>query len=119
MSTATVWQPLTLWKNWPGIALASVIALAATFLSSTYGGPQLMYALFFGLAFHFLSQDPTCKPGIEFCSKTVLRLGVALLGARITFAQILSLGIAPIAIAISALLATICFGWLLAKLLKR
>ncbi|MFD2271286.1 putative sulfate exporter family transporter [Undibacterium arcticum] len=74
---------------------------------------------FFGLAFHFLSQDPTCQPGIEFCSKVLLRTGVALLGVRITLAQIVSVGIAPLAIVIGALLATIGFGYLLSKWLKR
>lgn len=113
------WRPATLRKNWPGIAISAVIALAASFVSSSYGGPQLLYALFFGLAFHFLSQDATCRPGIEFCSKTLLRTGVALLGARITFAQIASLGFAPIVMVVCAVTLTILFGWLLAKWLKR
>lgn len=42
--------------------------------------PQLLYASFLGLAFHFLSKDATCQPGIKFCSKILLRTGVALLG---------------------------------------
>ena len=113
------WRPATLRQNWPGIAISMVIALAASFVSATYGGPQLLYALFFGIAFHFLSEDPTCRPGIEFCSKTLLRTGVALLGARITFDQIKSLGIQPILVVIGAVLATILFGWALSKWLKR
>src|SRR3977135_2359178 len=98
MTIATVWHPAAMRRSWPGVAVATVIALAATYVSTSYGGPQLLYALFFGLAFHFLSQDATCRPGIEFCSKTVLRTGVALLGAKITFAQIESLGVKPLLI---------------------
>lgn len=113
------WRPATLRKNWPGISISVVIALAASFVAATYGGPQLLYALFFGLAFHFLSQDATCRPGIDFCSKTLLRTGVALLGARITFTQITSLGAAPIAIVLCAVTVTILFGLVLAKWLKR
>jgi uncharacterized integral membrane protein (TIGR00698 family) len=95
------------------------IALSATFISTSYGGPQLLYALFFGLAFHFLSKDVTCQPGIEFSSRILLRTGVALLGARITFEQIASVGIAPLAIVIGSLFATLGFGYLLAKWLGR
>ncbi|MFC7518131.1 YeiH family protein [Herbaspirillum sp. GCM10030257] len=117
--TLSMWRPATVRKNWPGIAIAIVIALAASFISDTYGGPQLLYALFFGLSFHFLSQEASCKPGIDFCSKTVLRIGVALLGARVTFGQIESMGIRPILIVIAAVLITILFGYVLAFKLRR
>lgn len=116
---ASPWRPSALRRSWPGASIAIVIALAASFVSTTYGGPRLLYALFFGLAFHFLSEEPTCRPGIEFCSKTVLRMGVALLGARITVEQIISLGLAPIAIAAGAVALTLCFGWVLSKWLGR
>jgi len=119
MNLLSVWHPTVLRKCWPGIAMAGVIALAATFVSDSYGGPQLLYALFFGLAFHFLARDPVCQPGIEFCSRTILRTGVALLGARITFDQIASLGVAPIAMVLGAVAATLLFGWLLARRLGR
>ena len=99
----------------PGCALAGVIAMAATLVSTLHGGPQLLYALFFGVAFHFLSSDPKAKPGIEFCSRTVLRLGVGLLGARITGAQIAGLGWSTAAIVIGAVLTTLFLGYLLGK----
>ncbi len=66
--------------------------MAATFVSKVHGGPQLLYALFFGVAMHHLSMDPRSRPGIEFCARTVLRFGVGLLGARITADQIVALG---------------------------
>lgn len=113
------WRPAALKNSWPGISIVIVISMAASFISATYGGPQLLYALFFGMAFHFLSQARNCRPGIEFCSKTLLRTGVALLGARITLNQIASLGLTTIAVVIFAVLLTILFGWALAKLLRR
>lgn len=118
-SAVAIWRPRAVLRSWPGVAIALVIALSATFISSNYGGPQLLYALFFGLAFHFLASDPTCKPGIEFCSKVLLRTGVALLGARITFNQIASVGVTPLLIVVGGLVATLGFGYLLAKWLKR
>jgi uncharacterized integral membrane protein (TIGR00698 family) len=119
MNIFSVWHPTVLRKCWPGMAIAIVISLAATFVSDSYGGPQLLYALFFGLAFHFLAHDPVCQPGIEFSSRTLLRTGVALLGARITFGQIASLGVAPIVMVLCAVAATMLFGWLLARRLGR
>jgi uncharacterized integral membrane protein (TIGR00698 family) len=99
----------------PGVALAGVVALAATFVSTLHGGPQFLYALFFGVAFHYLSQDVKAKPGIEFCARTVLRLGVGLLGARITAAQIAGLGWSTALIVIAAVVSTIFCGLLLGR----
>ncbi|HXQ15143.1 MAG TPA: YeiH family protein [Caulobacteraceae bacterium] len=114
-------------EAWPGVALtqqvypgflvAATIAVASTWLSQHYTAPVMLFALLFGMAFHFLHEEGRCVAGIEFSSKAVLRLGVALLGARITAAQILSLGLMPIATVIVAVLTTITFGFLVAKLL--
>lgn len=103
----------------PGAMVCVVIALAATFLSEHYGGPQLLYALLIGLAFHFLITHPQIKTGIDFCGRTLLRLGVALLGARITFEQISHLGVATGVLIALALACTIGFGMLLARWLGR
>ncbi|QFZ86224.1 putative sulfate exporter family transporter [Variovorax paradoxus] len=99
----------------PGVALAGVVALAATFVSTLHGGPQFLYALFFGVAFHYLSQDAKAKPGIEFCARGVLRLGVGLLGARITATQIVGLGWSTALIVIAAVVTTLLCGVLLGK----
>ncbi len=101
----------------PGIGLSGVIAMAATLVATLHGGPQLLYALFFGVAFHFLSYDPKIKPGIEFCSRTVLRLGVGLLGARITASQIMGLGWSTAAIVIAAVVTTLLCGVFLGRAL--
>jgi len=94
----------------PGAALATVIALAATFVSSMHGGPQFLYALFMGVAFHYLSQETRTRPGIEFCARTILRLGVGLLGVRITIDQIQALGW-TVALSVAAgVVTTLLFG---------
>lgn len=119
MNFFSTWSPSAFIRNWPGIAISSVIALAATYVSSSYGGPQLLFALFFGLAFHFLSQNEQCRPGIEFCSKILLRTGVALLGARVTIPQIVSLGWTTVGLVLIAVASTILVGWGLARFLRR
>ncbi len=104
---------------WPGLLTAITIALAATFVSEHQGGPQLLYALFFGMAFNFASNGEKVKAGIDFTSRQVLRFGVALLGARITFEQISGLGTIPILMVIGGVVLTILFGATLGKLLGR
>lgn len=99
----------------PGVLVCLVIALAATFVSEHYGGPQLLYALLIGLAFHFLNGDPRVVQGINFCGRTVLRVGVALLGARITFAQVAELGVQTGVLMVLAVLLTIVCGLVLAR----
>jgi uncharacterized integral membrane protein (TIGR00698 family) len=103
----------------PGLAMAIVLALAATFVSEHYGGPQFLFALLFGMAFHFLSTDPRMRPGIEFAARTVLRFGVGLLGVGITLGQMIALGAAPTLLVVAAVLSTIAFGAFLGRMLKR
>lgn len=99
----------------PGLIIAALVALAASWLSEHYRAPVMLFALLLGIAVNFLSQDPRCRPGIEFASRTILRLGVALLGMRITFDQIQSLGFGVLAVTAIAVILTIVCGWLLAR----
>lgn len=99
----------------PGAAPAAVIALAATVASTLHRDPQLLLALFFGVAFHCLSHDPAARPGIEFCARHLPRIGVGLLGARITAEQLASLGWAAAALVIAGVVSTIFRGLLLAR----
>jgi uncharacterized integral membrane protein (TIGR00698 family) len=103
---------------YPGVLAALTVGLAATLLSDHYTAPVMLFALLIGMAFHFLHEEGRAIPGIEFSSKAVLRVGVALLGARITFDQIAGLGIGPIAIVLAGVASTIGFGLLAARALK-
>ena len=68
----------------PGILASAVLAIAAAFLSQHYGAPVMLLALLLGMAMNFLAREGPCVRGIEFTARAVLRLGVALLGLRIT-----------------------------------
>jgi uncharacterized integral membrane protein (TIGR00698 family) len=94
----------------PGVLASLLVAIAATFLSERYGGPVMLFALLLGMAFHFLSQEGRCVPGIELASKRILRIAVGLLGAQITFAEIMSLGVTPVITVVGAVILTILFG---------
>jgi len=99
----------------PGVFIAGLVALAASWLSEHYKTPVMLFALLLGIALNYLSQDPRCKPGLDFASRSVLRLGVALLGARITLAQVQSLGAAALLLTAGAVVLTILCGMLLAR----
>jgi uncharacterized integral membrane protein (TIGR00698 family) len=101
----------------PGLLASGTIALAATWLAQHYNSPVMLFALLLGMAFHFLHEEGRCIAGIEFSSKSLLRLGVALLGVRITVAQILDLGIGPLLTVVAGVVSTIALGMVAARLL--
>ena len=100
---------------YPGVLVAGTIALASTWLALQYTAPVMLFALLFGMAFHFLHEEGRCVAGIEFSSRTVLRTGVALLGVKITLTQIASLGLLPVATVIIGVASTILLGLGLAR----
>jgi uncharacterized integral membrane protein (TIGR00698 family) len=91
----------------PGVIASIVIAAAASFLSEHYGAPVMLFALLLGMSMNFLSTQDQCRPGVEFAARGVLRLGVALLGTRITLGQIASLGWRPVALVVVTVAITI------------
>jgi uncharacterized integral membrane protein (TIGR00698 family) len=100
----------------PGVLACVVVAAAATFLSEHYGAPVMLFALLLGLAMNFLSGDGPCAAGIGFTARTVLRLGVALLGLRITVGQIAELGWQPMGIVVVSIALTIGVSMGLARM---
>jgi uncharacterized integral membrane protein (TIGR00698 family) len=100
---------------WPGLLAALVIAAAAAFLADHYSGPVMLFALLLGMAMNFLSDVDRCKPGIGFAGRTVLRLGVALLGFRITLWEIAELGWEPVALVVAVVTLTIMLSVWMAR----
>lgn len=92
---------------WPGLIASVIIAAAAAFLADHYGGPVMLFALLLGMAMNFLGEVDTCRKGIGFTSRTVLRIGVALLGFRLTLGEIAALGWHPVLLVVAAVTLTI------------
>lgn len=101
----------------PGLTATLIVAMAAGFLADHYGSPALLFALLLGLSLSFLSEDGKCDVGINFAATTGLRWGVALLGFRIAFDQIIDLGLTPVLILTGALALTIASGLILSRLM--
>ena len=102
----------------PGLLVAALVAMAAAFLGGHYKGSMLLFALLLGLALHFLSEDRRCAAGIQFASSTVLRIGVALLGLRLTIDHVVTLGWQTVLALMVSVGLTIALGLLLARLFK-
>ena len=103
----------------PGILICVTIATAAQFLAQHYGAPQMLFALLLGMAFHFLTEEGPCRNGIHFSANTLLRFGVALLGLRITFEQVINLGLDTVVLLIGGLIMTLIFGIGASKIMGR
>ncbi|WPY94189.1 putative sulfate exporter family transporter [Limimaricola variabilis] len=91
----------------PGLALAALVAMAAQFLSEHYGAPAMLMAILLGIALAFLSEEPRSAPGIAFASRGLLRIGVALLGVRISTGMVQELGPGLLGLIAGGVLATI------------
>jgi uncharacterized integral membrane protein (TIGR00698 family) len=101
----------------PGVIASVVVAAAAAYLSEHYHAPVMLMALLLGMAVGFLADaDSRTKPGIEFAARQILRIGVALLGLRITLEQILALGWSPLLMVVGSVVLTILLSVLLARL---
>ena len=99
----------------PGLLLSATIALAVRFVSDRLGGPAMLYALLFGMAFNFLCEDERFARGIRFASRNILRFGVALLGLRITTGDAMELGWPVLVLIVASVVATILIGGLIGR----
>ena len=79
----------------PGLAVCGTASLAAAWLSEHYHFPIILLGLLVGLSLSFLGQDPRMHRGLDFASRTFLRIGIVVLGFQVTFAQIGALGPVP------------------------
>lgn len=60
----------------------------------------------------------TWVPGIQFCSKRILRIGIILYGFRLTFQNVVEVGIPAMCIDAIIVTVTICGGVLIGRLMK-
>lgn len=109
------WSPQQLIAALPGFTTCVVIALAAGYAAAQTGAPPMLCALLVGTALHYLSEEVRTAPGVAFCVRVVLRLGVGLLGARITAAEIAALGWPSALVVMTAVATTLLCGLVLAK----
>ncbi|WP_157094924.1 YeiH family protein [Hoyosella altamirensis] len=103
----------------PGLAacaVATAIALSANYYLSTVS--PLLVGIVCGVLFANVVQVPQrIRPGLQFSSKRLLRLGVALLGLQVMFTDIIGLGWGMLAVAVGVVCLGIAGTMLVGKLL--
>ncbi len=92
----------------PGLVVALLATAAAGYLADHYGAPLTLMALLVGLALNFLGSDARLTIGLAFASRTLLRIGIVLVGVRVTLSQIVSLG--PSALIAVVVIVTLTIG---------
>ncbi len=86
----------------PGLVLVGLGTLAATAVNQIFSGVStLLAAVVIGALIgnsHVAAPDTT--PGLKFSAKTILRVGVVLLGLRLSIGQVTDLGVQTLAIVV-------------------
>jgi uncharacterized integral membrane protein (TIGR00698 family) len=95
---------------WPGLALCGVASASAAWLSEHYGFPIMLLGLLIGLSLNFITRDPATHRGLDFASRTCLRLGIVVLGLQVTFTEIGQLGWSAFAALVAIMTVTIAAG---------
>jgi len=99
----------------PGVVIAGLTAIAAQWLAEHYATPAMLLALLLGIALAFLGEEGKTVAGIGYSARTLLRLGIALLGARISFGLAADLGLPLVMLIVGAVALTIGFGLLVGR----
>lgn len=100
----------------PGFLACVIVAAGSWLTSHWFGGPVLVYALLLGMLLHLPVRRRIATAGIDFSANTILKFGVALLGARISFEQVLAFGATPLLLVVVCIPATLLVGFFLARL---
>lgn len=94
----------------PGVAICAVLGIAAVSVGDRWALPSVLIAFVLGLALRQFARGQRLDRGIDISGRTVLRLGVGLLGVRLTLGEIGALGTMPILVALGVVPGTIFVG---------
>lgn len=111
---------------WHGVLLIALFSCAAFYIGSARIFTDLSLSpMIIGIILGMIYANSlrmhlpdTWVPGIQFCSKKVLRLGIILYGFRLTFQDVVAVGTAGIVIDVIVVTATIIGGYWLGRLLR-
>lgn len=109
-----------------GVLLITLFSLAAFYIGDMRFVKRLSFSpMIVGIILGMLYANSlrnnlpdTWVPGILFCSKRILRIGIILYGFRLTFQDVTAVGLPAILIDAIIVTVTVCGGVLIGKLLK-
>jgi uncharacterized integral membrane protein (TIGR00698 family) len=99
----------------PGLLVAVVIGIAAQAIAVRYAAPVMLIALLLGMAMSFLGEEARLVPGIRLAASTGLKLGVVLMGLRVSVDQLAGLGPRVIVVIVIGSGTTILLGLALGR----
>lgn len=97
-------------KLYPGVLIALMAGICAEAISLHYGVPGMLIALLIGLALHFVYDLEKVRTGIDWSARTLLRLGVALLGLNLAFSDMKAIGLPALLLVIGTMIVTMLAG---------
>lgn len=109
-----------------GVLLMALFACAAFFIAEARLMRQISFSpLIIGIILGMIYANSlrmhlpeTWTPGIQYCSKRVLRLGIILYGFRLTFQDVVAVGMAALVIDCVIVTSTILLGVWIGRILK-
>ncbi len=101
-----------------GLIVVAILTIGSNYLATQIGAPVVLISLVVGISLNRLSLKPKLIAGINFTSTKILYLSVALLGGRISFDDIASLGLKTVFITIFVVLCTIIFTVIASKIIN-
>lgn len=107
----------------PGMMLCAAIGVASFWICrlppmQSAGISMLVVAMTIGIVLGntvFGRIAPSCTPGATFAKQTLLRAGIVLYGARLSFHDVAQVGAAGIAIDVLVVVSTLCIALLIGK----
>ncbi|HLR20376.1 MAG TPA: YeiH family protein [Tissierellaceae bacterium] len=104
----------------PGILLSVIVAIISIYISNLIPGNVIgaaVFALLFGMIINpFISRDKRYDQGLSFITRRVLKLAIILLGATLSFTQVLEVGKYSLFVMSFTLVAAFGGGYYLGKL---
>lgn len=94
----------------PGLLLCMMLAAGAMVVASATGIPAVLAALALGIAARPVADEIAQPSGINWCARSALRIGIALIGARLSLADLESFGWPAAALAVTAVVLSLSLG---------
>lgn len=103
----------------PGLVLAASVAVAATLLGQVLPSVigATVVAILIGLAVGSAFEMPSARPGLRFAVTWLLRTGIVLLGAELSVAAVLDVGLSVLALVLALVAGVLAIAWLGARTL--
>lgn len=104
---------------WPVLFLCSTAAGAAAWVGEHYEFPVILLGLLVGLALGFAARNPETHRGLDLASGTFLRVGIVLLGLKVSTDLIAMIGVTGFISLLAVMVMTQIAGLIAARIVEQ